>query len=243
MQPQLILFDIDGTLIDTGGAGRKAIERACRLVFGIDEARSGTARVRFAGLTDPVILESFCRALGVAPERLEAHREALLRSFLLELKAELSAPEPRRRVLPGVRELLEELARRDGVYLGLATGNIESGAWAKLEALGLDGFFADGGFASDHADRRELARRGWLKLCKRFGIEFPARRVTIVGDTERDVDSAHANGFRVIAVDSGWVPRERLERAKPDWLLDDLSDTAQVLDCLGLAVGGRSTNE
>jgi phosphoglycolate phosphatase-like HAD superfamily hydrolase len=142
-----------------------------------------------------------------------------------------------------VRTLLHELAAREGVYLGLATGNIEQGAWAKLGALGLDRFFAGGGFASDDPDRRVLVRLGWRKLCRRFGIEFPARSVTVVGDTERDVDCARANGFRAVAVDSGWVPRERLERARPDVLLDDLTDTTGLLAYLGLADRPRRSSD
>jgi phosphoglycolate phosphatase-like HAD superfamily hydrolase len=137
-------------------------------------------------------------------------------------------------VLPGVRETLEMLAGRGDVTLGLLTGNLEAGAWAKLEAFGLADYFEAGGFSSDHADRREIARRAHAKLCAHTGIPFPAARTVVVGDTEHDVDCAQANGFRAVAVASGWVPRERLVEAGPDALLDDFTDSELVLAALDL---------
>ncbi len=182
MPARLILFDIDGTLIDTGGAGRRAMQRACASVFRMDGVAARTADVRFAGMTDPVILESLAQALGIDEAELERQRDELRKSFVEALRDELARPEPRRRVLPGVPVLLEELESRDEAYLGLVTGNIEEGARVKLEALGLSRFFTGGGFASDHPRRPELARRGWRKLCRQFGIEFPRECVVVVGE-------------------------------------------------------------
>lgn len=234
MDPRLILFDVDGTLIDSAGAGRAAMERACRRVFQVDGVSELAAGVRFAGMTDPVILEAVARAVGIAPARYERERDELERAFLHELRVELERPEPRRRVLPGVRELLDELTGREGIWLGLLTGNLEPGAWAKLTTLGLGDYFRGGGFSSDHADRREIARLARLKLSAATGIAFASSRVVVVGDTEHDVDCARANGFRSVAVASGWVPRDRLEQAAPDALLDDFTDRSSTFAALGL---------
>ena len=128
--------------------------------------------------------------------------------------------------------MLATLQRRPAVHLGLLTGNIEPAARLKLEPFGLNGFFADGGFGSDDADRREIARIAAAKLSTRCGIEFSGSQVTVVGDTEHDIDCARANGYRSVAIDYGWTPREALEAARPDGLLDDFLDLATVLRVL-----------
>jgi phosphoglycolate phosphatase-like HAD superfamily hydrolase len=150
----------------------------------------------------------------------------------------MAREDPRRRALPGIPELLERLAARDDLVLGLLTGNFEAGARLKLEPFGLNRFFPDGGFSSDSADRREIARIARDRAARRSGIAFAAHEVTVVGDTEHDVDCARANGFRAVAIESGWVAREELERAGPDALLDSFLDVDAVLDALGLEPGG-----
>ena len=232
MRPKLILFDIDGTLIDAAGAGRRAMERAFREVFVVDGFES-TARVPFAGRTDPVILEAIAETLAVPRPLFLERRDALLHAFIDALRLEMARPDERRRVLPGVQPLLEHLGAMTGVHLGLLTGNLEAGARVKLEAFGLNPYFAAGGFSSDDPDRRQIARIACRKLSQLTGVAFRARDVTVVGDTEHDVDCARANGYRSVAVDSGWVEREALERAGPDALLDDLEGPG-VLRALGV---------
>lgn len=234
MAASLILFDIDGTLVDTAGAGRRAIERAFLLLFGIEDVSARSAGVAFAGRTDPVILEDVALAVGIDPQVYRMRRGELERTFLDELSREMARSEPRRRVLPGVVPLLEDLTTRAGVWLGLLTGNLEIGARIKLEPFGLNRFFPDGGFSSDHRDRRQIARIAHEKLSVYAGIRFSAASVTVVGDTEHDVDCAKANRFRSVAVDSGWVSRETLERAGPDYLLPSLADRGRALEALAL---------
>jgi phosphoglycolate phosphatase-like HAD superfamily hydrolase len=231
MQPKLVLFDVDGTLVDTAGAGRRAMERAFHGVFGVDGFERA-ARVAFAGRTDPVILESTAEAIGIEPHEFRRRRVELEACFVREIEAEMRRPDDRRRVLPGVPGLLEALEAMDGVHLGLVTGNLEPGARAKLEPFRLNRYFPTGGFASDDPDRRKIAEIAGRKLSELAGIAFEAAHVTVVGDTHHDVDCARANGFRAVALDSGWVSRETLERARPDVLLDDLSDRARVLEAL-----------
>ncbi len=233
-QASLILFDIDGTLVDTAGAGRIAIERAFTEVFEIDHIAAKARSVPFAGMTDSSIFLALADAAGVSPLRFTAHRADLYATYFRELKAEMARPEPGRRTLPGVVALLELLEGRPDCHTGLLTGNLEVGARIKLEPFGLNRFFAGGGFGSDHPDRREVARLARLKLCGMMGVEFEPSRVFVVGDTEHDVDCARANGYRAIAVETGWASREKLEAARPDALLDDLEDQSLVAAALGL---------
>ncbi len=235
MDPTLVLFDLDGTLVDCAGAGRRAIEEAFRRVFGVDGISEPSRRVRFEGKTDPIIIREIALEAGIPAQRLAALAGRVREAYLVALDEELVRPDPRRRVMPGVRELLEDLRRRPGVFLGLLTGNIEEGARAKLAPFDLNRYFRSGGFSSDHPERNEIARLAREKLSRLTGVSFRPSRVTVIGDTEHDVACARANGFRAVAVCSGWVPREKLETAKPDALLSDLTDLRCALAALGMA--------
>jgi len=238
MPATLILFDIDGTLVNTAGAGRIAIETAFHEVFGVDSITRRGPRVRFAGMSDTMIFESLAANADVDASALAARMPSLLEHYLAALDRELARPNAERRALVGVPALLERLDRMPEVRLGLLTGNIEPGARRKLEPFGLNRFFPGGGFGSDHRERREIARIAQAELSRLTGIDFPAQRVVVVGDTEQDIDCAQANGFRAVAVETGFASRETLVAARPDVLLPDLSDIPRVLEAFGL-VGNR----
>jgi phosphoglycolate phosphatase-like HAD superfamily hydrolase len=231
MRPTLVLFDVDGTLVDTAGAGRRALQAAFEAVHGLTGVAARTARVEFSGKTDPAIVAEMCAALAL-PET--ADGEVFERAYLAALTAEMGRHDPRRRVLPGVLPLLEALAARPRVHLGLLTGNVEAGARAKLAPFGLNPFFPTGGYGSDHADRREVARCAAARVAGHAGCDLGAAAVVVVGDTELDVDCARAHGFRAVAVLTGWCSREALEAAAPDVLLPDLSDLETALRALGI---------
>jgi phosphoglycolate phosphatase-like HAD superfamily hydrolase len=119
--------------------------------------------------------------------------------------------------------------------VGLVTGNIERGARLKLEPFGLNPFFAGGGFGSDDPDRCAIARAAHRAMSRIAGVDFAPHRVVVVGDTEHDVTCAQSNGFRALAVDSGWGDRAAIARLAPDAHLPTLSDTVEVLRILGLS--------
>ena len=229
----LVLFDVDGTLVDTAGAGRRALQAAFEAVHGLPDVAGRTAAVAFSGKTDPAIVAEMCAALAVS----SPDAAVFERAYLMALNVEMARSDARRRVLPGVRELVQHLAARPDVHLGLVTGNIEAGARAKLAPFGLNPFFPTGGYGSDHADRREVARMAAVRVSGGAGVHMDASRVVVVGDTELDVDCARANGFRAVAVLTGWSTPEVLQSAGPDALLQDLADLTVTLEALGLTPG------
>lgn len=233
--PRLILFDVDGTLLWTGGAGRYGLERAFEIVFGVERMSDVAGHVEYAGRTDPAILRDLAAAAGVDAARYRAASDRVEEVYLEHLRRRLAARDSTARLLPGVAALLDALAARPDVHLGLVTGNVERGARAKLEPFGLNPRFPTGGFGSDHERRPELARIARERAERRAGVRFDPRHVWVVGDTEHDVDCARAQGFRALALRTGGRTRERLAACRPDRLLDDLADTAEALRALDLS--------
>ena len=203
MGSYLILFDLDGTLVDTAGAGKRAIERAFVELCGIEAIAEKSSGVRFAGMTDSSIFQALAEAASIPAIRYAALRAELCSSYLRALVEEMARPDPKRRIMPGIGNLLDELRAHPDASLGLLTGSLEAGARIKLEPFGMNGYFRGGGFGSDHHDRREVARLARLKIENLSGREFAPSRVAVVGDTEQDIACARANGFRAIAVESG----------------------------------------
>jgi phosphoglycolate phosphatase len=236
MKIEMVLFDVDGTLVDTAGAGRFALQNAFIATFGVDAVTSAenNRAVRFAGMTDPAIIEALATAGGVLPERLGEHYTSLVATFYTLLESEMKRLDGKARVLPGVTALLEQLDNMKTIRTGLITGNMEDGARIKLEPFDLNRFFASGGFGSDHHDRREVARIGVGKMCELYRLRVQPEQVVIIGDTEKDVDCARANGYRSIAVQFDWVSKRRLMASKPDIYLENLSNLAACLEAIGV---------
>lgn len=222
---RIVLFDIDGTLIHTGGAGGLALESALLEEFALGEIRGA---VEYSGRTDRAISQDLLRLHEL--HEIETHWDRLRGAYLRRLPAALAARDGR--VLPGVRELLDCLADRDDVAVGLLTGNLEQGARLKLGHYDLSHYFAFGGFGDWHTDRDEVAAEA-LEAAERFlGQAVAADDVVVIGDTPLDVRCARSISARAVAVLTGWHAREDLVAAAPDHLLDDLSDTAALLEIL-----------
>jgi len=221
----ILLFDIDGTLVRCGGAGKAALERAFHRLHGIEAA---LAAVRLDGSTDPVIVDTAFRArFGRSPTA--AEHEALMADYIADLAVSLAARETTYRVLGGVHDLLAALdSARDRFVIGLATGNDERGARAKLAPADLNRYFAFGGYGSDHGDRAILVARG-IERGQRAAKEALGRDVLpseawVFGDTELDVRAAHAAGARAVGVLAGSSNPEALKAAGPDLLIDGFDD-------------------
>lgn len=225
---KLILFDIDGTLVLTGGAGGRAMARALEDLFGI---RSGADSVSMPGRTDPWIVTQMTAAHGLQSDSAALRR--FYDAYIERLAIEVHQPGPHKGVMPGVRSLLDALAVRDDAFLGLLTGNIRGGARVKLEYFGLWHYFRCGAFGDDAEERNALLGTaiGRAEACG--GPVVPAADVVIVGDTPLDVGVAIAGGARSVAVATGDYDVDALRAAGADAVLEDLSDLRAVLGALG----------
>lgn len=222
MNPRLVLFDIDGTLVLTGGAGMRALNRACEDLLGHRNAVHG---VPLAGRTDWIILLDALSRIG---RELDADLFAALRDrYLVFLREEIALPgHGVKGVMPGVRELLARLHARDDVFLGLLTGNFEAGARIKLGHFGLWEYFRCGAFGDDAADRNALVPFA-VSRARECGLSDAAPgNVFVVGDTPHDVGCALAAGATPIGVATGSFSVAELRASGADVVFSDLSDVA-----------------
>lgn len=219
------LFDIDGTLLNTGGAGQRGMERALASAFNLDDLSHD---IPAAGRTDRAIVADLFEhhRLENGPAAWEPFLEAYL-AHLPQTLAELDG-----RVLPGVFEILDALAARPDVDLGLLTGNLRAGAELKLKHYGLDHHFAFGGFGDRHLHRDDVAREALEEARRHLDRDVSVDHIWVIGDTPSDVRCARAIGARAVAVATGMFSEEELQEAKPDHLFANFSDPQALLSLL-----------
>ena len=220
----LILFDIDGTLVLTGGAGGRAMTLAFEDLFSIPDAFRG---IQMPGRTDAGILFDAAALHGIP-----ADSPALARFpgvCLRHLARELREPSPRTLVMPGVTALLDALAADDDAYLALLTGNYEANAQLKLEYFDLWRYFRSGAFGDGEVDRNGLVPKALARVAGEGGPVFSPGEAVVIGDTPLDVACAAACGARSIAVATGPYSVDDLRAAGADAVFRDLIDTAAVL--------------
>ena len=229
---KLILFDIDGTLVLTGGAGGRAMARAFEDVFGLQH---GMPSISMAGRTDAWIVAQMAANHGLActPEIFARFHDA----YINHLMTEIHKPGPQKGILPGVREVLEALAGHRGAHLALLTGNFERGARIKLEYFDLWRYFVAGAFGDRTHDRNSLLEMALDRVAAVGGPAIAAADTVIVGDTPLDVAVAIAGGARSLAVATGSYDVETLRASGADVVVEDLLDIEAVLEGLGLASG------
>jgi phosphoglycolate phosphatase-like HAD superfamily hydrolase len=227
LEKKLLLFDIDGTLLTSGGAGERALRLGFREKFGIDD---DLATVEIAGRTDSGIARRMLAAHGLpeTPENLTAFFDGYLHFLAAEL------PVSPGRLLPGILSLLETLKARPNIVLALLTGNLERGAKLKLTQYGVWHYFEFGAYADDHHDRDQLGRFARARATEKYGVEFPPERIFVLGDTPHDITCARAIDAKAMAIATGKFSRAELGAHAPDFLFDDLGDVTAVLASLGL---------
>ena len=222
----LILFDIDGTLVLTDGAGRRAIHRALIEVFGTTGPRDHW----FDGKTDPQIVRELMRVVGHGDEQINERMERLLERYVECLHEELRDPGHHAHALPGVIDLLDALAARDDVILGLLTGNLAGGARAKLAAVGIDpDRFLVGAYGSDHELRPELPAIAQRRALELVGVAVEGDAIVVIGDTPADIECGRGVGARAIGVATGRYDTKALAAHGAAAVFEDLTDTTAVV--------------
>ena len=222
LRPTVLLFDIDGTLLKTGGAGGSSMRAAFQEVCGRGDALDG---MDFRGMTDPLIFEGGLRAIDepVCERRVASLAAAYLRQLVREVPAS-----PTYQVLPGVRTVLAELAPAQHVVLGIGTGNSEAGARTKLRHGALSDYFGFGGYGDDGWDRVELVRAGAQRGAHKLGQPLEVCRVVVIGDTPKDVLAARGIGAESMAVLTGGYSDAELVEAGATWVVPDLTHSQVV---------------
>ncbi len=220
-----VLFDIDGTLLLTGGAGHVAFTETFREVFGVAEIPTG---ISFAGRSDRAICQDIMQHSGIEPTGenwqvfFEDYRQRLHR-VLTELEG---------RVLPGVIDLIETLEQDENTAIGLLTGNTEFGAMAKTSAYGLGGRFAFGGYGDLRTDRNDIAADA-LHAARQYARDADGENeicgTMVIGDTPADVECGRSIGAYVVAVATGSSSMAELAACGPDLVLADLTDVEELL--------------
>jgi phosphoglycolate phosphatase-like HAD superfamily hydrolase len=225
---RLILWDIDGTLVQAGEVGRDIFTEAFQAVLGRAPDQVTAKALVMAGRTDPEIALEFLAAHEVEGER---HLPAFSEALVSALAAKAAVIRERGRALAGARDILDALDRTDGVVQSLLTGNVQPNALLKLASFELDGYldFEVGGFGSDHHHRPSLVQVARDKAERKYGTAFDGPATVLVGDTPLDVAAGKAGGARVVAVATGPYRVEELRATEADAVLEDLGDTGAAL--------------
>ncbi|MBL8820985.1 MAG: HAD hydrolase-like protein [Planctomycetia bacterium] len=215
--PYVFLFDIDGTLLSSGGAGKMALETAFLNLFGLMEIRK---QVPYSGRTDVAIAHELLQAHDIDPSLENISK--LQESYLNQLPQALNCKKGS--VLPGVIPLLEALrSSSHSIMIGLLTGNIRRGAQVKLGHYDMNHFFSFGGFGDGVHTRNEVAQAAWNEARQFAGVELSPNRTWVIGDTPLDISCARHIGAKVLAVSTGMHPHDELESHKPDLLAASLN--------------------
>lgn len=229
---KLVLFDIDGTILWSDGAGRRAMQCALTTAFG----SSGSPDYRYDGKTDMQIVRDLMRMDGHHDEVIDSRMTSLLDEYLQRLRVELGAGTTHVHRFDGVLELLDALEARADRTVGLLTGNIEVGAHEKLRAVGIDPLrFTVCAFGSDHEVRDELPAIAQRRAREALGLDVTGDAIVIIGDTPADIDCTRAIGARAIAVATGRYSMAELAAHGPVAVFPNLTDTDAVMRAIDAA--------
>lgn len=222
---KLILFDIDGTLISSGGAGTRALNKSFNEIFSIPDGFKG---VSMAGKTDIEIMKEGMFRHNINPE--DKLVKKMVNGYIYHLGKEIN--NNGRHLKPGIKEIINKLKNVDGFYLGLLTGNLEEGAMIKLEPFGINPYFPFGAFGSDDENRNRLLPIALKKFSDIYKINLKPEDSIVIGDTPRDVACSKPFGAFSVVVATGPYSFEKLQNSGADLVLEDLRDQKRLIDSI-----------
>src|SRR5947209_5626977 len=222
--PLAVLFDVDGTLISTGGAGARSWRHAFEELYGVP---ADIGKFSDAGMTDPTVARlTFEHVIGHTPSPQEL--ATVMAAYLDRLPWEVEHSDGYR-VLDGAEDLLRRMGR-SGILLGITSGAVEAAAHIKLSRAGLNRYFPFGGYGSDSGDRVELTKRAVERGAQMVGHELTPERVHVVGDTPKDIEAGHGAGCIAVGVATGHYTADELREAHPEHVLANLRDPYPGVD-------------
>ena len=224
---KLILFDIDGTLISTGGAGSESMRVAFEQIWGIPD---GFKNIFMMGKTDSSILREALKNNDLNWDESKVNK--FLDHYFQTLKQEIIKDRPGKKICPGIIPLLDSLYNQENYFLALLTGNYKESAFIKLNHFNIDHYFQDGAFCNDTEKREEMVPIIKKRIEKKENITIHNNDIFVIGDTPSDINSARKNGVYAIGVTTGVHTYQELQAHNPDHLFTDLGDTASVLQIL-----------
>jgi phosphoglycolate phosphatase len=227
MSKKLLLFDIDGTLVRVEGMSRISLIEALRSVYGTE---GSAATHNFSGKMDSVIISEVMREAGLSDAQIANGFDEAKKLYIDNFKSQ--AEKNHVRVMSGVIALLEELHKHPGVVLALLTGNFEESGRHKLILPDINHYFPFGAFADDAPTRNQLPPVAVERAKSHTGIDFKAKEVVIIGDTEHDVNCAKVLSSKSIAVATGYYSADALRSYYPDHVFENFSDTKAVLEAI-----------
>jgi phosphoglycolate phosphatase len=223
----LLLFDIDGTLIRSAGAGKNAMEQALEVVYSV---KSGLRDIQMMGRTDPSIVDEVVLQYHLVDS--EEKRERFRNFYFNLLEEEIKIEKPEKRICTGIEPLLKTLHQREDTMLGLLTGNWRQSGLIKLKHFEIDIFFEMGAFADDSPLRNELVPIAVERAEKLKGQSILKEHVFVIGDTPLDIQGARPSGVKTVAVATGIHTLDQLASEKPDYLFEDFGDNDKFMEMI-----------
>ncbi len=229
--PILLIFDLDGTLANTGGVGRKTFELTFYEMYGITNAAGG---VKPAGKTDQLIFEELLKRNSVVYIDFAQEFKQFSKHYIANFKM-LFAKSDKPFIYDGVKTLLERLWMTNNVYMVLGTGNLRETATVHLQKHGISKYFPTGGFSNNVKQRPQLIKRAFDNAVDHYRVPFKPEQTWVIGDTPSDIAAGKVNGFHTLALGSGKFTIDELREHNPEALLDDLTDSEKFLSIVSKA--------
>jgi phosphoglycolate phosphatase len=227
-QPKLLIFDIDGTLMSTGGLTGVAFELAIEELYGVKNSTNG---IEPFGLTDQLIFSKILQNNNIPYENGAEEFERFCEKYIIHLGIQLNnSSKPM--LLPGVKRLLQKLKDDKKVFLALETGNIEPSAFLKLHSLGVISHFPIGGFGSDSMDRAKIIELAFRRAQAHYRVPFSIKETWVIGDTPNDINAGQQLGINTISVATGVFGVEQLSHHRPNAIFDDFTDWERFLNVI-----------